>query len=852
MTRFRRAILLACLAAPAAAAAPIAVETWHTIGPFEAGSREGLVHPLAEPDGRLARPWDFGRTWPSGLAAGGRVAWTEAAGEKGGDGQPTGVVKLDLGGVDWDAREKELGAAGVLTTAVLVGSFTLEHDALLVVDAARCAGTIGGQPFAGDPYDAGVARSVVRGRRGENEVLLLSAGFGGSRQLTFRVEPVDPAGPPVLVVARDVQLPDMVVGLAGDGYAGVPVVNLTESWLDVTISLDGGGMTGSAVSPWKLAPRAPLKVPVPVRWEAPADGTDEVAVRVRVTTPAGEAAEEVKAVVRVPDAPRIETFLSRIDSSAQHYGLRPATGAPGATRGLIVSTHGAQVTAHGQASAYGPKADLDIVAPTNRRPFGFDWHDWGRLDFEEVLDLAQRRLQPDPARVHLTGHSMGGHGAWVLGALYADRFASVSPSAGWASYDTYVPFTMRRSTWLASPELNALLLRGLASGRVSPLLENLRGLPVQVLHGGKDDNVPPTQARMLTGLLERLGGRPTYVEAPDEGHWSDLDLNRPGADSVDPAIMDTLWGGAVRELWKRSVTFVTPDVDIDADRYWVRVLEQRTAASEVRVEADVISPELVRVSTRNVVSFGLTLAPPLCVAERLVVEADGSACPVRLASCGVTDLIFTRTSAGWRARRVTERPERPGWNEHAGGLAKALFTPFVIVLPTRGDVARCDALADVARVMANAWWVRGNGLAPMVRDTDVTSALRASHGLVLIGGPELNAEAARVAGRLLVKATSDGVRLACRRVPGDHLACAHWQPSPDAPSRRLLVLQATSADADQLLAGLHPVTAGAGLPDFVVATPRVRVAGIAGLAAAGFWTPSFAHDPASTWLARGD
>ena len=54
----------------------------------------------------------------------------------------------------------------------------------------------------------------------------------------------------------------------------------------------------------------------------------------------------------------------------------------------MLTLHGASVDAFNQARSYSPKPDLWIVAPTNRRPFGFDWQDWGRLDAYEVLDHA--------------------------------------------------------------------------------------------------------------------------------------------------------------------------------------------------------------------------------------------------------------------------------------------------------------------------------------------------------------------------------------------------------------------------------------------------------------------------------
>ena len=126
---------------------------------------------------------------------------------------------------------------------------------------------------------------------------------------------------------------------------------------------------------------------------------------------------------------------SVLRASCRRCGREPM---PGTDRpGLVLTLHGAGVEAIGQADAYAPKPGLHIVAPTNRRPYGFDWEDWGRLDAIEVLELAQKVLGTDPRRTYLTGHSMGGHGTWHLGVTYPDRFAAIAPSAGWISMWSY-------------------------------------------------------------------------------------------------------------------------------------------------------------------------------------------------------------------------------------------------------------------------------------------------------------------------------------------------------------------------------------------------------------------------------
>src|SRR5690606_32883536 len=115
---------------------------------------------------------------------------------------------------------------------------------------------------------------------------------------------------------------------------------------------------------------------------------------------------EVEVNVRTATEARKVTFRSAIDGSVQYYALLPAKPLPGQVDkpGIVLSLHGASVEAIGQAKAYSPKSWCHIVCPTNRRPFGFDWEDWGRLDALEVLAHAQAALEHDSSRVWLTGH----------------------------------------------------------------------------------------------------------------------------------------------------------------------------------------------------------------------------------------------------------------------------------------------------------------------------------------------------------------------------------------------------------------------------------------------------------------
>ncbi len=419
-------------------------------------------------------------------------------------------------------------------------------------------------PRMGDPYATGYVRVPVWLREGDNLFLFAHAARGA-----MRAKLVAPAAE-ISINDADMTLPDMTSADAGDECdidLGIPVINASHRERHVAVGCAGEGQDDEgfsmitsvpACSVVKVAAHAPCK---------PAPGAGAVKVRVRVfdTDVPGQATLDEK-VVSVPvvkaGAPYKLTYTSVIDDSVQYVALRePAPDAPLPSRkgpgegasaapgpdpredqaererpGLVLSLHGASVEAINQAGSYAPHAGLLIACPTNRRPYGFDWEDWGRIDALEAMDFVREVFQTDPTRQYLTGHSMGGHGTWQLGVLYPERFAAIAPSAGWLSFDSYVGVGGPAHT--PGGPLGPAFERARASSNTTAFFENLRGRGVFILHGDADDNVPVEQARAARKELDRLGIAYDAHEQPGAGHWWDDD--KPGVACVDwPGIWAT-------------------------------------------------------------------------------------------------------------------------------------------------------------------------------------------------------------------------------------------------------------------------------------------------------------------------
>jgi len=226
--------------------------------------------------------------------------------------------------------------------------------------------------------------------------------------------------------------------------------------------------------------------------------------------------------VKPPSKQYRRTFISEIDGSVQYYGVRQGQAEAGQKPALFLSVHGAGVKALRQAGSYQAKDWGHVIAPTNRREFGFDWEDWGRLDAMEALADAESHYGTDPTRTYLTGHSMGGHGAWYLGAIYPSRWAATAPMAGWRSFFSY---TGRESFSDPTP-MEAMLNRAANPSRTLEMSRNYLQHGVFIEHGGDDRTVPVREARFMREHLGAFHPDLAYYEEPGGGHWYGVDHQR--------------------------------------------------------------------------------------------------------------------------------------------------------------------------------------------------------------------------------------------------------------------------------------------------------------------------------------
>lgn len=689
---------------------------------------------------------------------------------------------------------------------------------------------VNGEPRMGDPYRTETVGLPVLLRRGRNDFLFQC----GRRSLKARL--VEPSAP-LFLDTRDSTLPDLVLGERESPWAAVVVANATreaQSGLSIRAERQGARAVTTPLPP--IPPLTVRKVGFRLGGPSPKQ-PGEVEVRLTLLKGSGRGSERQHAAAvtvraRRPDEVHKRTFISGIDGSVQYYAVNPARPLPGDTAppALFLSLHGAAVEAVGQAAAYSSKSWGHLVAPTNRRPYGFDWEDWGRLDALEVLEEAQRRLKTDPRRVYLTGHSMGGHGTWHVGVTFPGRFAAIGPSAGWVSFWSYAGSSRPREP----DAMEQMLLRAASPSDTLSLAPNLEGLGVYVLHGGADDNVPAREARTMEARLKEFHRDFVYHEEPGQGHWWDLSPE-PGADCVDWAPLFDHF--ARRRLPEneaaRQVRFRTASPGVSAWRDWAGIEAQQRplVLSSVVLRYD---PELRRFSgvTENVARLALRL-DHVRPGGPITLELDGGKLEGVQPPEGAKVLHLARSGGSWR---VIEAPSPRMKGPHRYGPFKDAFRNRVLfVYGTQGTAEENAWAYAKARYDAETLWVRGNGSVDVIPDTAFRADEERDRGVILYGNADTNAAWQPLLGESPVQVRRGSARLGDREVRGDDLACLFLRPRPGSDMACVGVVSGTGPAGFRLTDRMPYFVAGVAYPDCILLGPETLSEGAAGVRAAGFF-----------------
>ena len=756
------------------------------------------------------------------------------------------ILKPDGVAVAWSARSVDadawLGHRGYVCWTV-----RLEAEAIMLLDAAgHSLVYVNGQLRPGDPYEYGNLSLPVSLRAGESELLFYVARGRMRAKLT-------PCKAGAFFDLRDATLPDLLRGAganqSGPVMGGLVVVNPSpREWLGaVTVGSEAGQAATTRVGP--IPPLSLRKVAVEFPIPGMLDGLDKVNYSVFLTNGGDFDApridyDKMTLTLNVRDSGdhHTRTFISAIDGSVQKFTVRPSSTA-GDGQALFLSLHGAGVDAPGQSGSYAAKDWGHVVAPTNRRPFGFDWEDWGRMDAMEVLAEATRIYAPDPNRIYLTGHSMGGHGTWQIGAHYPDRFAAIGPSAGWVSFWSYTG----ASDFDEAHPVGRIMARATLPSDTLALSRNFLQQGIYILHGDADDNVPVEQAQTMRAHLSGYHADFAYYERPGAGHWW-------GSACLDWPPMFDFFRHHVRPAPQqvRRIEFVTANPSVSSRSQWITVEQQMRSLVRSSVVVD-FDPGKRRLTgaTENIRTLAIDvgmLADSLrndAGDSSLTIVLDGSemACDVASATGGVVRL--RREEEAWRllSERIEPKEKHP---RRAGPFKEAFHNRMIFVYGTQGTVAENAWALAKARSDAEAFFYRGNGSIDVMDDLTFNLFDHAGRNVILYGNADTNAAWTRLLTDGPINLERGRVRFGERVVEGDNLACLFTYPNAMDDDSLVAVVGGTGLIGCRLTDRFTYFVSGVHYPDWFIARPQTLRSGIDAVVGAGFFDHAWRIDAESS------
>jgi pimeloyl-ACP methyl ester carboxylesterase len=304
-----------------------------------------------------------------------------------------------------------------------------------------------------------------------------------------------------------------------------------------------------------------------------------------------------------------------------------------------------------------------VVHPFGRHCVG--WKYAGEIDVLDVKYEAAIRYNLDLDRIVLIGFSMGGAGAWHLGAHHAGSWSAISPGAGFAETARYQNLTPERY-----PPWYEQMLWGQYD--VPGYVRNLFNTEVIAYSGELDKQIQA--ARVMEEAYRTEGRELTHLIGPGVEH------------KYEPE--------ALKELMRRLASFAQKGKTRIPQRvsfqtrtlrypelHWVSVHGLNEHWRDARVDAEITGERRIRAATKNVTSLVLD---PWSKMAGTTIEIDEQSVaiaghPDRKSDVAFLDLVEGR----WQERREAAEFGRKTQLQH-GPIDDAFMGPwpFLVVTPS--------------------------------------------------------------------------------------------------------------------------------------------------------------------------
>lgn len=682
---------------------------------------------------------------------------------------------------------------------------------------------VNGVPRGGDVYNKHLTFHPIELKKGENTFLVK----GGRGQVNLQLLPVQK---PMAFLKRDMTIPDFLTTENNTKIGSVRILNATKKTLRnlKIVSEANGEILETKVA--SIIPLSMRKVPYNVKDSY----TQKDTVRVNLKLYAGNTLVDETSVlyhVRTPQERYSRTFISNIDGSVQYFSVKEGQLKTNDKPAMFLSVHGASVEARNQAAQYKAKDWGHVFAPTNRRDFGFNWEDWGRWDAMEVQKIAEKMYGTDPKRTYLTGHSMGGHGTWHLGAIFPNKWAAIAPISGWYSLFSYAGKEKAENT----SGLEHMLTRANHASHTLELSRNYLHYGVYIQHGDADDVVPVEQARFMRKHLAEFHPDYAYLEYEGKKHWFGIDFH---------TIFDYFkWHTIPDNGHVKTFEFRTPNPGVSSESRYVTLYQQERlfefsgvkATQNVRTEKQIKKNEVLKtrnitIETENLKKFKVDLKHTVA-SDTVNLTIDGTA--FKNLKVKGDEAWFEKVDGNWTLTHAPTNTFEKNPNRY-GNFKEAFKNHMIFVYGTKGSKAENNWAFNKARFDAETFYYRGNGSIDIISDKEFSLKKYKDRSVILYGNASTNSAWKLLLKECPVQVRRNEIKLGDKTFKGANYGAYITYPRVDSNTASVAVITGTGVSGFKAAIPNKYFGSGTDTPDVMIFNSSIYKEGINGVEAAGY------------------
>ncbi|NLT69218.1 MAG: prolyl oligopeptidase family serine peptidase [Verrucomicrobiaceae bacterium] len=451
----------------------------------------------------------------------------------------------------------------------------------------------------------------------------------------------------------------------------------------------------------------------------------------------------------------IRGYRSSIDDSYQPYGLEiPESLDLSRPVPLLVWLHGrgdkttdlhflqrCRTKSQAFGGLVGDQQEAVVLHPFGRHCVG--WKHAGEIDVFEAIEAVKADYPIDPERIILAGFSMGGAGAWHIGAHYRDQFCAVHAGAGFAETKEYTklvpenfPPAYEQTLWKAYDVPN--------------YVRNFQNGPLLAYSGAEDGQ--KAAADLMARELAKVGHTLRHVIGEGMGHR----YNKESVQEIRHWLTESWAAGRqdpARRIEWQTPTLRYPSYDwlhlTGLEAHWegARALAERDPEKkQITLQLEgVTALEISAGREGNLAGFTVRIGGIGGIGEESVLVEDPGF-PVNTVSL----VRPGEEGAKWTFGEPRALAKRPGVQ---GPIDDAFLSRFLVVppdsLPAEAGASRW--LDFELNHFRERWRALMRGELPEKSADEVDSDDISTSNLILWGDPDSNPLIAEIADRLPVR-----------------------------------------------------------------------------------------------------